>query len=152
MFKPQLRHSENRKPRMDSLIVSLTCQLNLKNNPGDIHLLENPHILPCCRRSACQKCILKMLSTKSGSPEYVFECVFCQKISKVKAIGDEIKLESDDVAARELKKNLNEINRYVLNKLENSMRNMEGESWRQVARASFGFLRLRLRLLSSVAF
>ena len=131
---------------MESLIESLTCTLDMNGTNGGVgisagafltgkHFLDNPKYLPCCRRKACNSCVLKHLSKRRHSaatqPEMLFNCPWCSKNTRVSVMSSpngyqEVNLDSDEFARAEYERNLNEINHYLIKKLENGIRNIEG--------------------------
>lgn len=140
---------------METLIESLTCELSLltgvvngngggggkstNNLPANVyvgtHLLENPKLLPCCRRRACNKCIIKCLSSsrrmsiQSPFSDVIFGCPLCKKKTRVtlNTNGQECNLESDLVAQAEYEKNIVDLNHYLIRKLEVGVKNIEGK-------------------------
>jgi hypothetical protein len=139
---------------MESLLDAFTCHLNTKqaslNGNGahetgaDVvkvqrkHFLDNPKIFPCCRQTACQKCILRHSKTtanskKASSGSYdlevcIFNCPFCGSKFKfnLNVHTNESDLETNEQAMNEYERNLIDINHYLVKKLEVSVKNIEG--------------------------
>ncbi|CAF0925034.1 unnamed protein product [Brachionus calyciflorus] len=111
----------------DSLIEALTCPLSSGSSSKRPyrHFYDNPKYLPCCHRTACNKCILRYLTTKRNSLDYMLTCPFCDIVSRVSLVDDECKLDSDNLVSVQLEKNLIEINHYLIRKLENSVKTIE---------------------------
>lgn len=113
----------------DTLIDALTCPLSNIGAPNR-HFFENPRYLPCCHRTACNKCIIKYLSARKSSSsmnDYILSCPICKITSRVSLSGEECLLDADNLARIELEKNLIEINHYLIKKLELSVKNIEGQ-------------------------
>lgn len=116
----------------ESLIDALTCQLDISNKLNyhkEKHLVNNPMILPCCSRIACNDCIIHVLSNgkKCSNPpnHYYYECFLCNKQSKIGISSDnECMLERNQDASRALDGNLIELNHYMLKKLDGSIKNL----------------------------
>ncbi|RNA10283.1 hypothetical protein BpHYR1_054027 [Brachionus plicatilis] len=111
----------------ENLIDALTCPLSIgtKKHAYTRHFFEDPKIFPCCNRTACNRCILRHLTTKRNSPDFFLNCPFCELVSRVIVVGDECKLDTNIMAASQLERNLMDINHYLLKKLENSVNNIE---------------------------
>lgn len=123
----------------ETLIEALTCPLNNVEKSTETgstklftntkHFLDIPKYLPCCHRTACNKCIIKYLSARrisTANTDYIYNCPLCKITSRISLSGDECKLEDDELAKIELERNLNDINHYLVKKLETSMKNIEG--------------------------
>lgn len=129
---------------MDTLIDSLTCSLDSNGTNGSItnmggfmigkHFLDNPKYLPCCRRKACNNCVVKHLTRRRHSanvPEVLFSCPWCSKSTRVGLINmpngaQEVNFENDEMARGEYERNLTSINQYLIKKLETGLKNIEG--------------------------
>ena len=144
---------------MESVLETFTCHLNTRINlsptsgndhappsakaSNDVnlsrHFFDYPKILPCCRKTACNRCVVKyarvhMAATGrkiSGSSydleTYVFNCPFCSSRFKfnLNTQTNECDLETNELAINEYERNLIEINHYLVKKLENAMKNIE---------------------------
>jgi hypothetical protein len=139
---------------MEGLIEAFSCHLNMKhgamNGNGHSnhhkeavhqqrkHFLENPKIFPCCRQTACNKCIVKHSKTtpssrRTSGSSYdlevcIFDCPFCGSKFKfnLNIHTNESDLETNEKAIDEYERNLIEINHYLVKKLEISVKNIEG--------------------------
>ena len=111
---------------MESVLNALTCNLSPK-----LHLYDNPRVLPCCHRRACNKCILKCLekSTQQASSYdyHVFNCPYCNLSSKIglSRDGTECDLERDHVIDAELERNLVDLNHFLIKKVEHSLKSLD---------------------------
>jgi hypothetical protein len=94
-------------------------------------LYDNPKVLPCCQRIACNKCILKFLekSSQSNSHGYhVFECPYCNISSKIGLSRDgtnECDLAKDHIIEKELETQLTELNHFLVKRVEHSLANLD---------------------------
>ena len=139
---------------MESLIEEFTCHLHVRqafNNgraaeanlaPMAIskrHFFENPKILPCCRQTACNKCIVKLsrssptVSRKPCGSNYAvetcdFNCPFCGNKFKfdLNLTTNETDLEANAAATNDYDRSLIDINHYLVKKLDSSLKNIEG--------------------------
>lgn len=127
----------------ESLIDALTCNLNTSNGLGKAHanrhFLDNPKKLPCCNRLACNRCVIKALtpvlkrsstssSSSMSSSEMAYNCQLCHTSTRVGVNSNgECKLETDELALREFDRFLYDINHYLVNKCENSLKNLYGK-------------------------
>ena len=104
---------------MENLIDSLTCFLNLRKGR---HFLYQPKYLPCCNRTGCDACIRNLIRSD------LFVCPLCNSTSKIDIIHqiNECKLKPAYEASQILENNLIDINDYLCNKLESSIKNTEG--------------------------
>jgi hypothetical protein len=111
---------------MESILNALTCHLSPR-----LHLYDNPKVLPCCQRIACNKCILKCLekSSQSNSHGYhVFECPYCNISSKIGLSRDgtnECDLAKDHIIEKELDTHLTELNHFLVKRVEHSLANLD---------------------------
>lgn len=128
---------------MEPLIESLTCSLDLNGGGrngflgGNKHFLDNPKYLPCCRRKACNACIIKHLTRRRHSTatqaDVMFVCPWCVKNTRVSVTvsslvnggHQEVNLDPDEAARDEYERNLNEINMHLIRKLDSTLKNIE---------------------------
>lgn len=149
---------------MESLIEAFICHLHVRPNGkssassaaagdgyvGRRHFLDDPKILPCCRQTACNKCVIKYAQNHPGPSSsasltsgggirkaastnsydiesHIFYCPFCSNKFKfnVNTTTNQCDLESNESVSKEYDRNLIEINHYLVKKLENSMKNIE---------------------------
>ena len=104
------------------------CQLNSKDYDSKAHFYNNAKILPCCKRSACNKCIMESSTPiETSDREILFNCHFCKSKTKVYVENKECRLEHDEMIENEFDKNLIEINHYLIKKTDNAMKNVESK-------------------------
>lgn len=113
----------------EHLIEALTCPLSIgsKKFAFHRHFLEQPKILPCCNLTVCNKCIVRHLASKRNCADFYFKCPFCEIVSRIKVINEECDLDVNIMAANQLERNFTDINHYLLKKLENNVKNIEGK-------------------------
>lgn len=86
-------------------------------------------MLPCCDRTACDQCIVELVDTRNRP--FRFACSFCNALAKIELILDEndrpveCKLKPDVDASRALDKNLEDLNRYLVDKFEYGLKTLE---------------------------
>ena len=112
---------------MESLIENLTCYLNDRKVK---HIYSNPKLLPCCRKTACDQCIIDLLDIHTRPAKFI--CPFCNASSKIDLIIDEnndraieCKLKPDYDASILLDKNLIDLNEYLIDKVEYALKTTE---------------------------
>ena len=112
---------------MDNIIENLMCYLNERKTR---HFLTNPKHLPCCNKIFCDQCILETLNTHVQP--VLYHCSFCDSKTKIELNYDEqnraveCKLKPANEANKALEKHLIDINDFLINKLEISLKNTEG--------------------------
>lgn len=112
----------------ENLIEALSCPLSIgsKKHAYNRHFFDDPKILPCCNRTVCNKCVLRHLASKRSCSDFHFKCPFCEVISRIKVKDEDCDLDVNIMAANQLERNLIDINHYLLKKLENNVKNIEG--------------------------
>jgi len=108
---------------MEYVIDGLKCRLNHDHKP---HLIDNPKLLPCCGKTACNSCILNLLVSERNSSKNIFNCPICRTVSKIVVHGNECKLDFDQMSADASERYVTEVNHYLLKRLESAVKNIDG--------------------------